>query len=74
MRIFRISSLSLICFMFMYYQLTVPACAEEKNAEEYLKENQRLAEKNPQSFVKRPYAGAEFKINSANELVVIRCS
>jgi hypothetical protein len=36
-----------------------------------LKENQRLAEKNPQSFVKRPFSGADIKINSANELVIM---
>ncbi len=71
MRTFRIAVLSLICFMFMAYQLSVPSFAEEKTAEEYLKENYRLAEKNPQSFVKRPYAGVEFKINSANELVIM---
>ena len=49
----------------------MPSFAKEKNAEEYLKENERLAAKNPQSFVKRPYLGADIKINSINELVII---
>jgi C-terminal processing protease CtpA/Prc len=60
--------------MFMYYQLSVPSFAEEKNAEEYLKENELLAAKNPQSFVKRPYLGADIKIDSVNELVSIDVS
>jgi len=70
-RLFGISTLSLICFMFMQYHVSVPSFAKEKKADEYLKENELLAEKNPQSFVKRPYWGADIKINSVSELVII---
>jgi hypothetical protein len=70
MRISRISALSLICFIFTYHHLSVPSFAEEKNAEEYLKENHLLAEKNPESFVKCPYLGASIRVNSANELII----
>jgi len=51
--------------------MSVPSFAEERNAAEYLKENHLLAEKNPQSFVKRPFSGVDIKINSANELVIM---
>jgi len=67
---FKKSTLNLCCFMLIYFLLCTLSFAKEKSAEQYLRENERLAEKNPQSYIKRPYAGANIKINANNKLEV----